>query len=137
MVQVCKDATEQRLPPAWAPRESTAARAEAVNCSAKGQGSTTGAVTFLEVKRHGLEWKLLGSLGGAGRGLFGAQQFSPLRHRIIDLLAALPFIRCLGAQGRERPPTLGNSRGGKVLRVWRSRLVLERRSGAGDGVEAA
>lgn len=136
-MQVCRDAIERRLPPARAPRESTAARAEAVNCSAKGQGSATGAVTFLEVKRHGLEWKLLGSLGGARQRLFGAQQFSPLHHRIIDLLAALPFIWYLGAQGKERSRTLGNSRGGKVLRVWRSRLVLERRSGAEDGVEGA
>lgn len=135
--QSCKSAITQRLPRAQAFQECKAAKAEAINCSAKGQGSAVGAITFLEVKQHGLEWKLLGSLDGARQGLFRAQQFSPLHHRVIDLLAAFPFIWCMGAQAASRA---GSGTGpweisgaGKVLRVWKSKLVVEMGNGGGKG----
>lgn len=83
----------QSLPPAQAFQEHKAAGAEAMSCPAEGQGSAVGATTFLEVKQHRLEWKLLGSLGGAGQGLFRAQQFSPLHLQVIDLLVVLPFTQ--------------------------------------------
>lgn len=47
----------QSLPHAQAFQEHKAAGAEAMNCPAEGQGSAVGAITFLEVKQHALEWK--------------------------------------------------------------------------------
>lgn len=121
----------RRSPPAQAVQEHKAVKAEATTCSAEGQGRAVGAITFLEVKRDGLERKLLGSLGGAGQGLFRAQRFSPLRHRVGDFLAVLPFMGCTGNRAGSSTSPWEIRGAGKAPCVWQSKSGMG--NGGGDG----
>lgn len=96
-MQWCDNANSAASP-APALQEHEEAEAEAINCSSKGQGCTAGAITSCKVKQHGLELKLFGSFRRAGQGLFKAQRFSALHHRVIDLLAASPFTQLRARQ---------------------------------------
>lgn len=123
----------RRFPPAQAVQERKAAKAEATTCSAEGRGRAGGAITFLEVKRDGLEWKLLGSLGGvcSGQGLFRAQRFSPLRHQLGDFLAVFPFMGCTGNRAGSSTGPWEIRGAGKAPCVWQSKSGMG--NGGGDG----